>query len=150
MSGPVRGLVGLLAAVLTAVALSACGDGSGGTPDGALGSPTAAPTGVPTTTEGPPAPTEPAVELIEFEITDGRAEPPLQRITVEQGATVRIVVTGDAPDEIHLHGYDLEAELVPGDPAVIEFVADRDGQFELETHGNHDTGALVLLQLLVR
>lgn len=96
----------------------------------------------------PPAPTEPAedAEVFAFEITGGQADPPLDRAVVEQGATVRIEVTSDQPDEVHLHGYDLSAPVGPGEQGVIEFVADRSGLFELETH---ETG-LVLLQLQVQ
>jgi hypothetical protein len=69
----------------------------------------------------------------------------LDRATVELGRTVRIVVSSDQADEVHLHGYDLDAPTGPGAPGVIEFVADQAGLFELETH---ETG-LVLLQLQV-
>ncbi|MGH3681613.1 MAG: hypothetical protein ACRDT2_15385 [Natronosporangium sp.] len=96
----------------------------------------------------PTAPASPAedVQLLEFDIADGQASPPLDRVTVDRGTTVRIVVTGDQPDELHLHGYDLSARIGPGEQGVIEFVADQTGLFELETH---DT-ALVLLQLQVQ
>lgn len=97
---------------------------------------------------GHPTPTAPAdeVELFEFEIVDGRASPPLERATVDQGASVRIVVTSDRPDQVHLHGYDLSADVGPSEEGVIELVADQTGLFELETH---ETG-LVLLQLQVQ
>lgn len=94
----------------------------------------------------PTAPTTSADELFEFQIANGQANPPLERATVEQGATVRMVVTSDRPDEVHLHGYELSANVGPGVEGVIEFVADRTGLFELETH---ETG-LVLLQLQVQ
>lgn len=96
------------------------------------------PTPDPTETAGPDA-------VFEFAITDGRAEPPLDRHTVAQGSTVRIEVTSDQADELHLHGYDLDADVSPGEPAVIEFTADQTGLFELEAHES----ALVLLQLQV-
>lgn len=92
-----------------------------------------------------PTPDTPGAELIELEIAGGQVEPPLGRVTVDQGATVRIVVTSDQPDELHLHGYDLETEATPDAAGVLEFVADQTGVFELETHET----ALVLLQLQV-
>lgn len=98
---------------------------------------------------GSPSPTaEPTTEpdeLFEFTIAGGAASPPLERATVAQGSLVRIVITSDIPDEVHLHGYDLAADLAPGEPGVIEFVADQAGLFELETH----EGPLILLQLVV-
>jgi hypothetical protein len=96
----------------------------------------------PSTPASPPA----DAHVFEFEITDGRASPPLERASVQHGETVRIVVTGDQPDEVHLHGYDLTTEVGPGRPGVIEFEAGQTGLFELETH---ETG-LVLLQLQVQ
>lgn len=138
----------LLAAVL-ATWLAACGDDT--EPDSPPTS--AAPTTVasPAPASSPAAPATPdvpgdGVELLEFEIVGGRASPPLDRVEVEQGTAVRIVVTSDQPDAIHLHGYDLEAPIGPGEEGVIEFTADQTGLFELETH---DTG-LVLAQLQVQ
>jgi hypothetical protein len=98
------------------------------------------------TTPATPATTEGDVELFEFQIAGGKASPPLDRATVDQGATVRIVVTSDQPDEVHLHGYDRSAAVGPGEQGVIEFVADQAGLFELETHES----GLVLLQLQVQ
>lgn len=98
--------------------------------------------------DGSPSPSpSPAddVTLIELAIADGEVDPPVGRETVEQGTTVRIVVTSDRADVAHLHGYDLETAVGPGEEGVIEFVADQDGLYELETHDTQ----LVLLQLLV-
>lgn len=134
-------------AVVLGLALAGCGDNGdpeagGPTSTGPPASPTT-PAGTPS--EPAPSPTEAEVELFEFEIADGAATPALERATVEQGSRVRIVVTSDQPDELHLHGYDLAAQVTPDEPGEIEFVADQAGLFELETH---DTG-LVLLQLQV-
>lgn len=43
-------------------------------------------------------------------------------------------VTSEVTDEMHLHGYDLSKDLVPGQEAVLEFTADQVGKFELELH----------------
>jgi hypothetical protein len=55
-------------------------------------------------------------------------------------------VTSDRSDELHVHGYDKTVPLAPGSPAVVQFVADLPGVFEVETH---DSG-LLLFQLVVR
>jgi hypothetical protein len=62
------------------------------------------------------------------------------------GNTVRITVTSDEHDELHVHGYDLEAELMPGEPGTIEFVANQTGLFEVEGHHS----GLQLFQLVVK
>ena len=59
---------------------------------------------------------------------------------VALGSTVRISITNPSEDdEYHLHGYDLTTGEVPaGETAIIEFVADVTGSFELESHHSGD------------
>lgn len=51
---------------------------------------------------------------------------------VAKGDTIRIVVTSDTGDEIHVHGYDLHDDVADGSPSNLEFVADTPGVFEVE------------------
>jgi hypothetical protein len=51
---------------------------------------------------------------------------------VEQGTQVVLTVRADVTDEVHLHGYDLFANVAPGQPARITFRADDAGEFEAE------------------
>jgi len=67
------------------------------------------------------------------------------RIPVELDTEVRLVVTADVADEVHIHGYDLFADVAPGTPATLEFVADIPGIFEVEL----ESSGLVLLELVV-
>jgi hypothetical protein len=90
-------------------------------------------------------------------------EPPVTRIGVKGGVVVgdpktirvakndivRIVVSSDAPDEIHLHGYDIEKEAAPGKPARFRFKADAEGAFVLESHAAEDAGKEPLLAHLL-
>ncbi|MEU4405745.1 hypothetical protein AB0F88_14565 [Streptosporangium sp. NPDC023963] len=92
------------------------------------------------------APGASTVKEIAVTIAGRQVTPPPGRIDVAKGQTVRITVTGDAADEAHVHGYDKAADLKPGTPATIEFVADQDGLFEVETHHSK----LQLFQLVVR
>ncbi len=61
-------------------------------------------------------------------------------IQVTKGDVVRIVVSADAPDDIHLHGYDIEKKVAPGQPARFRFRADVEGIFEIESHVAEDAG----------
>lgn len=88
---------------------------------------------------------EEADHVFTYTIADGVADPQLEQQRVAQGSTVRIEVTSDVADQLHLHGYDETADVAAGETAVIEFTADLTGRFELETH---DSG-LTLLHLLV-
>ena len=45
---------------------------------------------------------------------------------------VVVTVTSDVADEVHLHGYDLSADVAPGAPATIRFEANAPGRFEIE------------------
>lgn len=130
--------VGLAALVLTGCAGTDPGDG-----DAATGSSTR-----PSSSSGPAdagqaeasADRELAVEIHGGEVTGDTG-----RVPVELGEQVTLTVTSDAADELHLHGYDLEAELVPGEPATLSFTADIPGVFEAELH----EAGTVLLSLQV-
>jgi heme/copper-type cytochrome/quinol oxidase subunit 2 len=67
------------------------------------------------------------------------------RVEVRQGSPVRLTVEADVSDEVHVHGYDLRADVEPGRPATLEFVADIPGIFEVELEESH----LHLLELEV-
>lgn len=58
-----------------------------------------------------------------------------QVLRVVQGETVRIDWHSDAPLTVHLHGYDIEAELDPGRPLTMQFDADIQGRFPIADHG---------------
>jgi FtsP/CotA-like multicopper oxidase with cupredoxin domain len=101
-----------------------------------------------TTTETePPPPPEPAVTRIN--IAGGAVQGGAKTVEVEQGDPVRIVVTADAPDEIHLHGYDITRTAAPGRPAQFRFKADAEGEFEMESHVAEDEGKDPLVARLV-
>lgn len=93
--------------------------------------------------EPAPSPTTDAVE-IEVEVEEGEVDGP-GRVSVTQGARIDLTVESDLPDEVHVHGYDLTADVGPGQPARIEFRASIAGIFEIELE---DSG-LLLLQLEV-
>ena len=141
---------GSLSVVCAAVLLAACGTDTDtrAAPQPAA---TAASHESPTTLPSMPseATTAPAVTVdndIRVSIVKRKVTPPTGRVEVRKGALVRITVTSDAADNLHLHGYDLEVDLPAGQPASVQFRANQSGLFEVETHNTH----LVLLQLMVR
>jgi FtsP/CotA-like multicopper oxidase with cupredoxin domain len=95
----------------------------------------------------PSAPPEPEVSRIR--VRDGSVVGGVQRVQASKGDTVRIVVTSNAPDEIHLHGYDIYEDTAPGKPARFVFRADIEGVFEIESHMAEDAGRDPLLARLV-
>jgi FtsP/CotA-like multicopper oxidase with cupredoxin domain len=102
--------------------------------------------GTPTETAAP-APPKPEVARIRIrggEVAGGAAE-----IRAKKGDTVVIVVSADAPDDIHLHGYDIEKKAEPGKPARFRFKANLEGEFELESHTAEHAGLDPLVGTLV-
>ncbi len=71
-----------------------------------------------------------------------------QTIEAKKNDTVQIVVSSDAPDQIHLHGYDIEKEAAPGRPARFKFKANVEGAFIIESHAAEDAGKEPLLARL--
>jgi hypothetical protein len=77
--------------------------------------------------------------VIEVTYRDGTVQGPTS-FTATQGDAVRIVIDADVSDEVHVHGYDLMADVTPDDPATIDFVANAPGVFEVELE---DAGTLL-------
>jgi hypothetical protein len=86
------------------------------------------------------------VTEIVVSVKDGKVSPKTHRVKVALGSPVRILVSSDVDDEVHVHGYDLEREVSAGQSATIDFTADQTGVFEVETHESD----LLLLQLQVQ
>ena len=83
--------------------------------------------------EAPPTTTAaPEPVRIDFVIVGGEPQGGIQRDSVARGRDVVITVTSDVADEVHVHGYDLMADVAPGAPATIRFTADAPGRFEIE------------------
>lgn len=85
-------------------------------------------------------------ERIQVVIADREVTPVPSVHTVHLGREVLLTVTGDQPDEVHVHGYDKEVEIAAGKPGTIDFTANLPGIFEVETHKS----GLQLLQIEVK
>jgi hypothetical protein len=86
-----------------------------------------------------------AEQRIEVTVADGKASGDTGRVQVAAGTPVTLVVTSDVADQVHVHGYDIEQELAPGEPATLQFDATITGVFEVELH----EAGTVLLRLQV-
>ena len=97
---------------------------------------TVATTTAPTTTETqPPATTGskgPGTVQIDYTISGGKAVGGIGRDAVSRGRIVVLRVKSDVVDHVHVHGYDLMADVGPGKPATIRFTATAPGRFEIE------------------
>ncbi len=67
------------------------------------------------------------------------------RIEIEQGEVVMVTVTSDTAEEVHVHGYDIFANVSADDDAMIVFTADIPGRFEIE----FEASGLFIAELVV-
>ncbi len=104
------------------------------------------------TTEEQPtatAPSAPPPAADEIVVKGGKPEGGVQRVEVKKGDTVRLLVSSDGEDEIHLHGYDITRNAAKGKPARFRFKADVEGVFEIESHTAEHEGLEPLIGRLV-
>ena len=121
----------------------------GGDDNAAPTTPTAAQTTTAATTTEPQvtttAPAEPQAVQISVSVPGDKA-PTVKHFTIQQGSQVVFVVKSELADEVHLHGYDLSADVAPGEPATIRFKANAPGLFEAEL----ESRSLPIAELEVR
>ena len=126
-------LVGLL---LVCSLVAGCGgdDGgeAGGTTTTAAATSTTTTVGATTSTAATTTTAGFSGTLIEVRVNGDEVETATRRVRVDRGEKIRIRVQADRAEEVHLHGYDLSADVAPGKPAVIDFTADAAGVFEVE------------------
>ena len=73
-------------------------------------------------------------------------DPPVgghQRVEVDLGSVVAVMVASDTAEEVHVHGYDILRAVSDGHPAHFAFTAEIPGVFEVEFEGS----GRLLLQL---
>jgi hypothetical protein len=134
----------VLLALPLALLAGACGDDDDDAAETTTTATTAAPEattttaggGEPTTTATTAAP-EPEGNVVEVEVVGGQPAGGAVAASVPVDEEVTIRVTSDVEEEVHVHGYDLTADVVPGTPVEITFVANIPGQFEVELEGSH-------------
>jgi hypothetical protein len=128
------------AALLTgSLALASCGgdddETSGTTTETTTTTATNSQTVTATETTTSETTTEPEVEkptVVRVTVVNGAPEGGIVRATVDQGDRVRLVVTSDVADEIHLHGYDVSRAVAAGGAVTLAFRASIPGRFEAE------------------
>jgi hypothetical protein len=126
----------LAALAVSAVGLAGCG-GDDNAADAVTTTDTVATAPTTTTTSetgGETTPATPAAQVITIRVVDGQPQGGIQRPTIDQGDKVVLVVRTDSGEAVHLHGYNIEKEIVPGQPLRLPFTANIAGRFELELH----------------
>ena len=140
-----------LLALLPALALTACG---GDDPSPTASAPpsttpatsapgTSAPgtSASPTADGGPGCPAQtapdPTATVVTADVIGKKVQPPNQTVTVKVGSKVRVAITTDVADEVHVQTYDLRENVAAGCTSAIDFVANIPGTVEVELEKAH-------------
>jgi heme/copper-type cytochrome/quinol oxidase subunit 2 len=87
---------------------------------------------------------EPQERTHDVAIENGVMNP--DEISVEQGDYVTLRLTSESPVEVHVHGYDLEGDVLPGVESDLSFEAETTGRFEIEDHETEAQLGTLLVQ----
>jgi heme/copper-type cytochrome/quinol oxidase subunit 2 len=104
----------------------------GGNDDSSQTTTTTTTTTTPAATTTATKPAKLAIPVHRIVVRNAKPVGGVQQIKVKKGDRVKIAVTSDVADEVHLHGYDLMKDVKPGGTVRFDFKADADGQYELE------------------
>ena len=74
----------------------------------------------------------PAVQLLTLTVANGKVTGDTGRIKVKLGSVVRLVVTSDVADEVHVHTYDKHLDLAVGQSGTLTFTANIPAIVEIE------------------
>ena len=95
-----------------------------------------------TSVQSPPAGAETTntaetARTIEATFARGQVIGGSRRETVRLGERVRLRVTSDVDDEVHVHTYDAKVAVMAGRPAELEVIATIPGRHEVELEQRH-------------
>jgi len=82
---------------------------------------------------------------IEVAVANGAVVIDERRFVVDNGSSVGVIITSDVAEELHVHGYDIRATLIPDETIEFTFIADEPGVYEVELH--HAPGFLFEVQV---
>ena len=77
-----------------------------------------------------------------LDIIEGNTLNTDSNLTANQNDTVTMAITSDEYLRFHLHGYDIERTITPGEPSILEFQATIVGSFPFTVHKakpNHES-----------
>ena len=87
-------------------------------------------------------PSAPAAELtFALKIEHGQVAPNARLIRVMQGDTVKLELSSDQRQIVHLHGYEIAKLVAPGKLTEFAFTANLTGRFPIHLHGGAEAPA---------
>jgi hypothetical protein len=120
----------LAAVAASTIALAGCG-GDSSTTDAVTTTETVATAPTARTTGTTPV-AHPKV--ITITVVKGVPQGGIKRPTIDKGDKVVLLVRTDSGEAVHLHGYNIEKDVVPGQAVRLPFTANIAGRFEVELH----------------
>ena len=108
---------------------AACGGSSAPAASSPVPSPSLASSAAPVASS---VPSDNAQQTVSLTVSGGKVTGQTGRVKVALGTRLRITVTSDVADELHVHVYDLKQEISANASGSIEFVADKPGVIEVE------------------
>ena len=78
--------------------------------------------------------TEPQTRIFDLNIAGGSIDDEHRTLRVDHNDEVVLRITSDQEGSFHLHGYNLEAPLMPEETASLAFTANATGKFDFEMH----------------
>jgi len=90
-----------------------------------------------------------AERVFDLTITHGKLTGSKDTIRVHQGDDVVLRWHSDRPIVLHLHGYEIETQVVPGAVAETRFEARATGRFPIHVHAGQARSEAVLAYLEV-
>ncbi len=85
-------------------------------------------------------------DVINISVSNGKVHPADHREDVSVGDTVKLTVSSDRDDIVHVHGVNIEKPVSAGGSVTITFKVTDPGIYEVETHESD----LTLLQIEAR
>ena len=108
-------------------------------------------TAVPLAVIGPAASQDSSPKVIEVKIEKRKVVTPKRAIRITEGETVELRWSSDEVVHLHLHGYDKELTVRPGEKASMPITGHATGRFPVTSHGwgqgGHGHHALTYLEV---
>ncbi|MEO5981727.1 MAG: hypothetical protein ABIQ13_05355 [Pedococcus sp.] len=102
--------------------------------------------GSPTSSSAAAPSSSPAGRTLRITVQGKKVTPAPSTVDLAVGKTLTLIITSDHDDEVHVHGFEVEATLESGRPTSVTLTGKDPGVYEVETHET----ALRLLKIAVR
>ena len=124
------------AGLAVTLALTACGGSSdepAGTTTTSTSSSTSASSSSSSSSSSSPS-SSPTGRTVVVTVTGKRVSPPPATVDLGVGEKLTLTVTSDKADQLHIHGFEVEKDLIAGTPLSVTLTGEQPGVYEVETH----------------